>query len=85
MVKIRLRRMGSAHRPFYRVIVSDSRTVPTGGNALEELGWYDPRQNPARIEIKTDRLDHWVSNGAQLSPTVKQIVARARAAAPATA
>ena len=80
MLKIRLRRMGSTHRPFYRVIVSDSRRVPTGGTALEEVGWYDPRQNPARVELQADRIDHWVANGAQLSPTVAKLLASARAA-----
>jgi small subunit ribosomal protein S16 len=80
MLKIRLRRMGSTHRPFYRVIVSDSRRVPTGGTALEELGWYDPRQNPARIELQADRIDHWVSSGAQLSPTVAKLLASVRSA-----
>jgi small subunit ribosomal protein S16 len=80
MLKIRLRRMGSTHRPFYRVIVSDSRRVPTGGSALEELGWYDPRQNPARVELQADRIDHWVANGAQLSPTVAKLLASARSA-----
>lgn len=81
MLKIRLRRMGSAHRPFYRVVVSDSRRVPTGGTALEELGWYDPRQNPARVELAKDRVEHWVSKGAQLSPTVARLVAKAGASA----
>lgn len=80
MLKIRLRRMGSTHRPFYRVIVSDSRRVPTGGTALEELGWYDPRQNPARVELQADRIDHWVASGAQLSPTVAKLLASVRSA-----
>lgn len=85
MLKIRLRRMGSTHRPFYRVIVSDSRRVPTGGAALEELGFYDPRQEPARIQLATERVDHWVERGAQLSPTVAKLVAKARTAQPAQA
>jgi small subunit ribosomal protein S16 len=77
MVKIRLRRMGSTHRPFYRVVVSDTRRVPTS-SAIEEIGYYDPRQEPAVIEIKTERVEHWVGKGAQLSPTVKKLVKKAR-------
>ncbi len=77
MVKIRLRRMGSTHRPFYRVVVSDTRRVPTS-SAIEEIGFYDPRQEPAVIEIKTERVEHWVGKGAQLSPTVKKLVKKAR-------
>jgi small subunit ribosomal protein S16 len=76
MLKIRLRRMGTRNRPFYRVVVSDSRRVPTA-SAVEEVGWYDPRQNPAKVEIDRDRVQHWVANGAQLSDTVKSLLARA--------
>ena len=77
MVKIRLRRMGSTHRPFYRVVVSDSHRVPTS-SAIEEIGYYDPRKEPAVIEINTERVEHWVGRGAQLSPTVKKLVKQAR-------
>ena len=77
MVKIRLRRMGSTHRPFYRVVVSDTRRVPTS-SAIEEIGYYDPRKEPAVLEIKTERVEHWVGKGAQLSPTVKKLVKKAR-------
>ena len=77
MLKIRLRRMGSRHRPFYRVIVSDSRRVPTGGKPLEELGYYDPRRSPAVLELNRERLEHWVQNGAQVSATVKKLAATA--------
>jgi small subunit ribosomal protein S16 len=69
--------MGSTHRPFYRVVVSDTRRVPTS-SAIEEIGYYDPRQEPAVIEIKTERVEHWVGKGAQLSPTVKKLVKKAR-------
>ncbi len=75
MVKIRLRRMGARNSPFYRVVVSDSRRVPTG-SALEEIGHYDPRKNPAEVKIDLDRVQFWVSRGAQLSDTVKKLVAR---------
>lgn len=79
MVKIRLRRMGSRHRPFYRVVVSDSRKVPSSA-VIEELGHYDPRKNPAVIKIDAERIDHWVSHGAQLTDSVRGLVRRAAAA-----
>lgn len=80
MLKIRLRRMGATNQPFYRVVVSDSRAVPTS-EAIEEIGWYDPRAKPARAEIDLARIDHWVQRGAQLSDTVRQLVAKKRPAA----
>jgi len=76
MLKIRLRRMGATNRPFYRVVVSDSRLTPKGA-AIEEIGTYDPRQNPPQIKIDAARVDYWVSNGALLSDTVRQLVGRA--------
>jgi small subunit ribosomal protein S16 len=76
MLKIRLRRMGATNRAFYRLIVSDSRKA-TSGAAVEEVGTYDPRQNPPKITIDKARIDHWVKNGALLSDSVRQLVARA--------
>ncbi|MGH9380176.1 MAG: 30S ribosomal protein S16 [Thermoanaerobaculia bacterium] len=76
MLKIRLRRMGSRHRPFYRVVVSDSRLTPTG-RAVEEIGHYDPRTEPPSVQIRSDRIEHWVQNGAQVSPSVKKLLSRA--------
>ena len=76
MLKIRLRRMGARNRPFYRVVVSDSRRVPTGA-PIEEIGYYDPLHDPPRIEIKKDRVEHWVSQGAGLSSTVQNLLQRA--------
>ena len=75
MLKIRLRRMGATNKAFYRVIVSDSRKATTS-NALEEVGTYDPRQNPPKIDIDRPRIDYWISQGAGLSDTVKNLVAR---------
>jgi len=80
MLKIRLRRMGATNRAFYRLVVSDSRNATTG-SAIEEVGTYDPRQNPPRVQIDKARVDYWVSKGATLSDTVKQLVARAATAA----
>jgi small subunit ribosomal protein S16 len=80
MLKIRLRRMGARNQPFYRVIVSDSRAA-TKARAVEEVGIYDPTQTPPRIELDRDRVDYWVGKGAQLSDTVRQLVARSAPAA----
>jgi len=79
MLKIRLRRMGTTNRPFYRVVVSDSRLATTA-SAVEEIGFYDPRQSPPKVEIDRSRVDYWVGKGAQLSDTVRQLVGRTPAA-----
>ena len=73
MVKIRLMRMGSKKRPFYRIVAADSRS-PRDGKFLEILGHYDPRTEPNKIEIKKDRIDDWVSKGAQYSGRVQKII-----------
>jgi small subunit ribosomal protein S16 len=76
MLKIRLRRMGARNNPFYRVVVSDSRNVPTAA-AVEEIGHYDPTKNPAQVQIDSARAQYWVARGAQLSPTVQKLLAQA--------
>jgi len=73
LVKIRLMRMGSKKRPFYRIVAADSRS-PRDGKFLEILGHYDPNTEPNRIEIKKDRIDAWISNGAQCSGRVEKII-----------
>lgn len=78
MLKIRLCRMGSRHRPFYRLVVSDGRQVPTAA-ALDELGYYDPRREPVALSVDLAKVDSWTAKGAQCSPTVKKLVQRARA------
>lgn len=80
MVKIRLRRMGARNNPFYRIVVSDSRNTPTAA-AIEEIGYYDVTKNPAQVQVDTARADHWLSRGAQMSPTVKKLVERAKKSA----
>ena len=80
MLTIRLRRMGNRNRPFYRVVVSDSRRTPKAA-VLEEIGHYNPVSNPAQILIDGERVEHWVGHGAQLSPTVKKLLRRQSAAA----
>jgi small subunit ribosomal protein S16 len=67
--------MGATNRPFYRVVVSDSRKATTS-SAVEEIGTYDPLQDPPAIRIDQARVDYWLSNGAQLSDSVRQLVAR---------
>jgi len=79
MLKIRLRRMGARNSPFYRVVVSDSRRVPTA-SAVEEVGHYDPTKNPARVAIDAARVQYWVGRGAQLSPTVKKLLGKQQSA-----
>jgi small subunit ribosomal protein S16 len=81
MLKIRLRRMGKRHSPFYRVVVSDSRRTPTA-SAVDEVGHYDPQRTPAWVAIDLERLRYWQEQGAQLSPTVARLVQQS-ASAPA--
>jgi len=73
LVKIRLMRMGSKKRPFYRIVAADSRS-PRDGKFLEILGHYDPTTEPNKIEIKKDRIDEWVKNGAQFTGRVEKII-----------
>ncbi len=77
MVKIRLSRRGAKGHPFYRIIAIDERR-PSKGRALELLGTYDPNQKPEVVKLSAERLEHWVRQGAQLSPTVKSLVRRAK-------
>lgn len=73
MLKIRLRRMGNRNRPFYRIVVSDSRRVPTA-DAVEEIGHYDPSGDPKDAKIDTERAEHWISHGAKVSPAVAKLL-----------
>lgn len=84
MLKIRLRRMGSRHRPFYRVVVSDSRRAPTA-SALEEVGYYNPRQESSAIAIDADRIAYWQSRGAQVSDAVAKLLKQSSRSAGAEA
>ena len=93
MVKIRLKRMGAKKRPFYRLVVADSRS-PRDGRFIEEVGTYDPIANPARVQIDADRVRDWMSKGARPSDIARKLLeqqgvlqrtARPPAAAPAKA
>ena len=76
MVKIRLRRMGAKKATFYRVVVADSR-YPRDGRFIEELGTYDPRQNPAAVNIDVERAQAWIKTGAQPTDTVRDLLKKA--------
>ena len=89
MVAIRLRRAGSKKRPYFRVVVTDSRAA-RDSSFVEILGHYNPRTKPALVDIKQDRVDYWISKGAQPSDSVRTLIARhltpvAAAAVPAPA
>ena len=79
MLAIRLRRMGSKKRPYFRVVVTDSRTA-RDSSFVEVLGYYNPRTKPERLEIKRERLDHWLKAGAQPSDSLRTLVKRIPAA-----
>ncbi len=72
-VKIRLKRMGAKKRPFYRVVVADSRS-PRDGRAIEELGYYDPNLDPADIKIDEERALMWLGRGAQPSAPARVLL-----------
>ena len=80
MLTIRLRRQGAKKSPFYRLVVIDSRSA-RDGRALEVVGHYDPTTQPEALTVKHDRVAHWVGRGAQMSDTVRTLIARHPAAA----
>jgi len=82
MVKIRLLRAGAKKRPFYRVIAIDQRRK-RNGRALEFLGSYNPIAEPAEIKLKTDRIEAWMAQGAQMTDAVTALIRRSREQAPA--
>jgi small subunit ribosomal protein S16 len=81
MVKIRLLRAGAKKRPFYRVIAIDERRK-RDGRALEFLGTYNPITEPAEIKLRTDRIEAWVAQGAELTDAVRALIRRSRGQAP---
>lgn len=72
-VKIRLRRLGQKKRPFYRVVVADSRS-PRNGRFIEEIGYYDPNQEPSVIKIDAEAARKWLGTGAQPTETVAKLL-----------
>ena len=71
-VTIRLTRMGAKKKPFYRVVVADSR-FPRDGRFIEVLGTYDPKANPPAVNLDRGKVEAWVNRGANLSTTVRSI------------
>ncbi|MGL5256777.1 MAG: 30S ribosomal protein S16 [Proteocatella sp.] len=72
MVKIRLKRMGANKKPFYRIVVADSRS-PRDGRFIEEIGYYNPVANPKVVKINEEKAVKWLGTGAQPTETVKNL------------
>ncbi len=71
-VKIRLRRMGAKKNPFYRIVVADSR-FPRGGRFIEEIGYYNPMEEPSVVKLDPEKAKKWMENGAQPTDTVRDL------------
>ena len=78
-VRIRMKRMGRKHRPFYRICIMDQRK-PRDGKAIEEVGFYDTslRDKAQRVNLKMDRIDYWLSVGAQPSEKVNALIRKVK-------
>jgi len=74
-VKVRLKRFGTKNRQQYRIVIADAK-MPRDGRFIEEIGFYNPIPVDEEIEIKQDRLDYWLSQGAQVTGTVKSLLKR---------
>jgi small subunit ribosomal protein S16 len=72
---IRLARMGARKQPYYRVVVIEKERA-RNGRALEVVGTYNPRTNPASVDLKRERIEHWVSKGAQVSEIVGKLLTK---------
>ncbi len=75
-VRIRLKRVGAKKKPFYRVVVADSR-YPRDGRFIEEIGYYNPTTKPTTFEVDAEKVEQWLAKGAQPSDTVKALFQRA--------
>ena len=75
MLMIRLARFGARKQPYYRVVVIEKRQA-RNGRSLEIVGTYNPRTNPATVDLKRDRIEHWVGLGAQVSDRVGKLLAK---------
>ena len=82
-LKIRLSRVGAVHKPYYRVVVTETRSR-RDGSPVELLGTYQPTVKGSQINLKLDRVDYWMSKGAKPSDTLNSLIKKARKAAPAT-
>lgn len=81
MVSIRLSRFGGKQTPFYHIVVTDSRK-PRNGNFLEQIGTYDPQKPMTQAVVDRDRLQYWLSTGAQVSTSLKKVLREQSKAAP---
>ncbi len=81
-VSIRLRREGAKNRPYYKVVVADSRS-PRDGKFIEIIGTYDPKMQGENSTLKIDRAEHWIARGAQPSDTVRSLLKKNKARAAA--
>ena len=81
-VSIRLRREGAKNRPYYKVVVADSRS-PRDGKFIEIIGTYDPKRQGDNSTLKVDRVEHWMARGAQPSDTVRSLLKKNKARAAA--
>jgi small subunit ribosomal protein S16 len=84
VLMIRLKRMGARKQPHYRVVVIEKER-PRDGRPVEVVGTYNPRTNPATVELKRERVEYWLSKGAKMSDRVSKIVSRPAAATPSVA
>lgn len=75
MLAIRLRRMGSTKKPFFRVVVVEARS-PRDTNIVENVGTYNPRTKPARVELDKERVQYWIGKGAKPSDSVRTLLAK---------
>ena len=73
MVKLRLKRVGKKGKPFYHVVVADSRRA-RDGKVIEKIGTYDPMTQPSTININLEKVETWVKNGAQATETAKKLI-----------
>ena len=76
MVKIRLRRMGAKKAPYYRIVVADARS-PRDGRCIEEIGTYNPLNQPATVTVDVEKAQNWIKNGAQPTDTVRGLLKNA--------
>jgi len=81
-VKIRMKRIGAKNTPVFRIVVADGRS-PRDGKCIEEIGTYQPLKKDSNFTLNLDRVQHWISKGAQPSDTVASFIRRAKQAAPA--
>ncbi len=84
MLMIRLARRGARKQPYYRIVVIEKDRA-RDGRSVEVVGTYNPRTNPASVDLKRERIDYWTSKGAQLSDRVRKLVEKAPASAAAPA